>query len=595
MDNGNKNTPKSNTANNTTRRKPKNPVKFKITLNEEQKLAKATILKNTITVLAGKAGAGKTILACQVALDGLFTKQYEKIIITRPTVSKEEIGFLPGDIHSKMSVWLQPIYQNMYLLYNKDKVLKMIEDDKIEIVPVSFMRGRAQPLISNILTPKGWKLMGDIKINDEIIGNDGKPYNVINVFPQGKENVYKMTFSDNSEALCSGEHLWKVYDVSSKVNKVINTNTIKDSLLCNNGQKRYKIPLVSPIIFEEKKLPIDPYVLGALLGDGCISQNNITLCSGDLEIVENVKHKLPNELTLKKRKGSDFDYGISKKVRNSYIKNDIIESLKKLNLHGKKSYDKFIPDLYLYSSINQRLELLRGLMDTDGSIFSAHKDRRKTSSVAEYYTISPELLEGVKFLVHSLGGTTNTRIKDVAGTTDKWGRNYNYNIYQTKIRLTQNLNPFKLKRKSELFEVKEKPVRLIKSVELYSEEETQCISVSSPDQLYLTDDCIVTHNTFLNACVIVDEAQNVTHEQLEMITTRIGTNSKMIICGDDAQIDLKNKSESGFKFLYTISKKVKNMEAISLRTNHRDPIVDDLIELYYEFYKTQVNSGHTKN
>jgi phosphate starvation-inducible PhoH-like protein len=83
-----------------------------------------------------------------------------------------------------------------------------------------------------------------------------------------------------------------------------------------------------------------------------------------------------------------------------------------------------------------------------------------------------------------------------------------------------------------------------------------------------------------------------------MITTRIGLNSKMIICGDDAQIDLKNKKESGFKFLYTISKKIKNMEAISLFTNHRDPIVDDLIEMYYEFYQktqTKSNSGHTKN
>ncbi len=120
----------------------KNPIKFNIPLNEEQKLAKEEILNNTVTVLAGKAGSGKTLLACQVALDGLFRRHYEKIIITRPTVSKEEIGFLPGDLHQKMDPWVQPIYQNMYLLYGKEKVDPYIKEGKIEIVPVAFMRGR---------------------------------------------------------------------------------------------------------------------------------------------------------------------------------------------------------------------------------------------------------------------------------------------------------------------------------------------------------------------------------------------------------------------------------------------------------------------
>ena len=124
------------------KRKPKNPIKFKITLNEEQKEAKAKILSNTLTLLAGKAGSGKTLLACQIALEKLFMKEAEKVIITRPTVSKEDIGFLPGDLREKMDPWVQPIYQNMFALYDKVKIEKLIEDGKIEIVPVSFMRGR---------------------------------------------------------------------------------------------------------------------------------------------------------------------------------------------------------------------------------------------------------------------------------------------------------------------------------------------------------------------------------------------------------------------------------------------------------------------
>ena len=104
----------------------KNPIKFKLQLNDEQKDAKAKILENTLTLLAGKAGSGKTLLACQVALDGLMRRQYDKIIITRPTVSKEEIGFLPGDLREKMDPWIQPIYQNMYALYNKEKIENLI-------------------------------------------------------------------------------------------------------------------------------------------------------------------------------------------------------------------------------------------------------------------------------------------------------------------------------------------------------------------------------------------------------------------------------------------------------------------------------------
>ena len=124
------------------KRKPKSPIKFKITLNEEQKEAKAKILKSTITLLAGSAGSGKTLLACQIALEKLFMRECDKIIITRPTVSKEEIGFLPGDLREKMDPWVQPIYQNMYALYDKVKIEKLISDGAIEIVPVSFMRGR---------------------------------------------------------------------------------------------------------------------------------------------------------------------------------------------------------------------------------------------------------------------------------------------------------------------------------------------------------------------------------------------------------------------------------------------------------------------
>jgi phosphate starvation-inducible PhoH-like protein len=125
------------------KRKPKGPIRFNIQLNEEQKRAKEQILYNTVTVLKGKAGSGKSLLAANIALDLLFSREIEKIIITRPTVvAGQDIGFLPGDVNEKLAPFTAPVYENMHRLYNKEKIEKCIADGEIEIVPVSFMRGR---------------------------------------------------------------------------------------------------------------------------------------------------------------------------------------------------------------------------------------------------------------------------------------------------------------------------------------------------------------------------------------------------------------------------------------------------------------------
>lgn len=131
-----------NTVNESEKRKPKGPIKFQISLNDEQKQAKELILDNPVTVLRGQAGSGKTLLACQVALDMLFKREIEKIVITRPTVAKEEIGFLPGNMKDKLDPWLAPIYANLYMLYNKEKIDKLLEAQVIEVLPFAFMRGR---------------------------------------------------------------------------------------------------------------------------------------------------------------------------------------------------------------------------------------------------------------------------------------------------------------------------------------------------------------------------------------------------------------------------------------------------------------------
>jgi len=120
----------------------KNKIQFQLTLNEEQKRIKADALQDDISVFVGKAGSGKTLLATQIALECLFYREVERIIITRPTVSNEDLGFLPGNIKEKMDPWLSPIQANMFQLYSKEKIEKLMQEDKIEIAPISFLRGR---------------------------------------------------------------------------------------------------------------------------------------------------------------------------------------------------------------------------------------------------------------------------------------------------------------------------------------------------------------------------------------------------------------------------------------------------------------------
>ena len=124
-------------------KKPKNPIKFNIALNEEQKAAKDKILQSKISFLKGQAGSGKSLLAAQIALDLLFKKEVKKIILTRPAVTAgEDIGFLPGDKDAKLAPYTASIYDNMYVLYSKDKIDKEIMEGNIEVIPIGFMRGR---------------------------------------------------------------------------------------------------------------------------------------------------------------------------------------------------------------------------------------------------------------------------------------------------------------------------------------------------------------------------------------------------------------------------------------------------------------------
>ncbi|HEX8397164.1 MAG TPA: PhoH family protein, partial [Pyrinomonadaceae bacterium] len=173
--------------------------------------------KNDLTFGIGPAGTGKSFLAVAMAVQDLFQKKVSRIILTRPAVEAgEKLGFLPGDLQDKVDPYLRPLYDALFDLVDAERVTKMLEKRIIEVAPLAFMRGRSQTLDSKILTPSGWRKMGDIEIGDDVIGSEGKAVKVIGVFPQGKKAVYRLTMTDGSSTLACAEHLWAVKTLEDK-------------------------------------------------------------------------------------------------------------------------------------------------------------------------------------------------------------------------------------------------------------------------------------------------------------------------------------------------------------------------------------------
>lgn len=373
--------------------------------------------------------------------------------------------------------------------------------------------GKAQPLDCNILTPVGWRRMGDIRVGDAVINPCGGHAAVTGVFPQGEKDVYKITFSDGSSTQCCEEHLWQVQTPKRKhcglAPRVLSLRQIMDHGLVDGcGNSRFFVPMVVPVSFvTDERRPIDPYLLGALLGDGSLGQKDVTITSADDEIAQLVGAAC-GDLGVgirgsRKRnsKASTYRFGSPRPV---YVKRDslcggrlgnlvsaqpnsLMCGLRSLGLVGRRSHDKFIPPGYLYASVDDRLAVLQGLCDTDG--YACRHG-------AEFTTVSPQLAADVRFLVLSLGGKVATTSR-IPTCVYKGSRRDGQRSYRLYFSLPAKFVPFRLTRKRENYAVPTKysPTRAIVRVEPAGMAPCQCISVDSKESLYVTDDFIVTHNT----------------------------------------------------------------------------------------------------
>lgn len=364
--------------------------------------------------------------------------------------------------------------------------------------------GKAQPLYSKLLTPKGYINMGDVKVGDEVFGEDGKSHKVLGVFPQGKKPVYELTFSDGSKCRCSDEHLWTVSTNNRKTWKTLTLSEIVNSSLCHNtsasgkqGKRwKYHIPITMPINFTgERVLPIDSWLLGVLIGDGGFTHTSITFTNSETDILDKTNLKLQEYgCVLSKKSGCDYSIVQRDNIGNvldinNKVENTIRSIIKQLGLINHKSDAKFIPKDYLYSDVNSRINILQGLFDADGTIDQyGHYN---------YSTSSKQLAEDIVFLVQSLGGTCSCKEHETFYTYNG-ERKQGLNNFELYIKLPSNVIPYTSNKHTKKAKSHIRGVniyRTLRSIDFIGEEECQCILIDSPSHLYLTDNMIVTHNT----------------------------------------------------------------------------------------------------
>jgi len=352
-------------------------------------------------------------------------------------------------------------------------------------------KGKALAHGEPVRTPHGWTAIEDLQVGDSVAGTDGKFYAVLGVFPQGQRALYRVTFTDGAWVDCDADHLWEL-DLrrsSTRRNVVMLTSELAAGPLKSKGGQSYYLPPVAAIDgTTTTPLPLDPYTLGVLLGDGGISGHAVVVTTADIEIMENCVWPAPNRAkeTWSRSSGAASCFRISPSRKDKGSPNSVRRILNRMGLQGTTSHTKFVPGLYLRAAPHERLALLQGLFDTDGTYTAA--------KVVEYTTVSPKLLEHVTDLACSLGGTCISRLRQVAykgGTLP---------AFRALIKLPAGLASFRLERKQARMRGsrQREPARAVKSVHYLGKGLATCITVDSPDSLFLTRNYVPTHNTVMS-------------------------------------------------------------------------------------------------
>lgn len=339
----------------------------------------------------------------------------------------------------------------------------------------SYDQGRMQHVDSRVLTPTGWRRIGDLAVGDDVIAGDGSPTKVLGVFPHGVKRLFRLTFDSGVSTLAGGEHLWEVCNRTRGPRRVVDTDWLirRYGLLGETppGNDRVSMPHVGVVQFQRTAVAVDPYLVGALLGDGCLRGGRIRFTSQDPEIVENVR---AGAAAL----GAELVHwgGIQYGFKSATL---LAEALDDYGMLGLLAHVKRVPRDYLINNPEIRLAVLQGLMDTDGSV-------SKKGSLS-FASTSLGLAEDVAFLVRSFGGKATIRPKHSGRARV---------LHHVSIRFPQG-TPFRLSRKIARMvrPLTETDRHILRSIVEVPAAEAVCIAVEHPSALYVTDDFIVTHNT----------------------------------------------------------------------------------------------------
>lgn len=365
--------------------------------------------------------------------------------------------------------------------------------------------GKALVEGTEVYTPVGSVPIEKLKVGEEVIGSDGQSTRVVGFYPQGFKNAYHVTFSDGASVECCDEHLWHV-STPSRLNRGNPPKVMTLRQIMNSGIERrngkngtrwnWYIPLVQPVNFcnepSEILAHLPPYVLGALLGDGHFSKSNhIGFTTADKEVVERIGRITLSSWSLKSHKAK-YQYGLANDGLDT-SRQFVSDYLKTTGLASSRSHNKFIPDDYKYTSVGNRLAMLQGLMDTDGTV-----QKGKRGNTAIFCTTSKHLCEDVVWLTRSLGGTASAGDKKPFYYNDKRERVYCNKAYLVTLSLPGGMCPFLISRKANFYPNNRKkysPSRAIVKIEATGKKNMYCISVDAEDSLYVIRDFIVTHNS----------------------------------------------------------------------------------------------------
>ncbi len=359
--------------------------------------------------------------------------------------------------------------------------------------------GKAQPHDARVLTPNGWMFMGDVVVDDFVVGADGRPTRVVAIHPQGDRDVYRVTFRDGAAVECTDDHLWSVNTPHRKrtgrPNMVMRLSDIKGSLYDAAGNCRYFIPVVAPIEFAPSPVPLHPYLMGYLLANGCLRYGTPGVSIPDRETVDRIASLLPPEVALSSSsEPGNVNYSLVRRDRTGGpLPNPIAVVLRDFGLFGRYSHEKFIPASYRYNSLEVRVQLFQGLMDGDGYV-TANSDN------LGYSTSSRRLASHVRDLIRSLGGICRMRYKATPKYTHRGEQRVGRPAYPMTILLPNEIPPFQLRRKADVYKPRTKylPNRAVVKVEQIGRKPCKCITVEAADGLYVTDDYAVTHNSLLS-------------------------------------------------------------------------------------------------